>query len=319
VTKSCRFLRRTLVAAMCCAPVLHAQREIPVQAGATIDHDTVTVGQVMVLSVRVRAARGATINFPAAVDSLGPVQALDPPTVKNGSDSVEAEDRIAIYRMAAWDVGPQPIKLGEILIQTDDGDRRITVSLPTVIVKSVLPADTTLRVPKPARPLIAAPAQWPWWWWALAAAAAILVSVLTWWWAKRRHRSDRDTGDPYVDAMAAFERIEKLKLIDAGEPGRHAALMTDVVRHYLAARLDDVSLALTSRELLDAVRGAPTVSHESLRTLFDAVDPIKFARAPLDGARARALGDSAKTIVREEHRRAEDLAAAAAPAGARAA
>ena len=52
------------------------QREIPVQAGTTINHDTVTVGDVVTLVVRVRAPLGATINFPAAVDSLGAVQAL---------------------------------------------------------------------------------------------------------------------------------------------------------------------------------------------------------------------------------------------------
>jgi hypothetical protein len=57
-------------------------------------------------------------------------------------------------------------------------------------------------------------------------------------------------------------------------------------------------------------RGAPTVPQESLKMLLDSIDPIKFARAPLDGARARALGDAARTLVREEHRRAEDLAAA---------
>ena len=39
--------------------------EIPVQAGVTLERDTLTVGEVVLLSVRVRAPRGATINFPA--------------------------------------------------------------------------------------------------------------------------------------------------------------------------------------------------------------------------------------------------------------
>src|SRR4051812_8604316 len=85
-----------------------ASSTITVQAGATVDHDTVTVGDVVQLVIRVRAPLGATVNFPTAVDSLGPVQALEPPTVRDGADST-AVDRIATYRLAAWDVGRQPI------------------------------------------------------------------------------------------------------------------------------------------------------------------------------------------------------------------
>ena len=49
-----------------------------VQAGVSLDHDTVTVGDVILLRVRVHAPEGATINFPTAVDSLGPVGSLGP-------------------------------------------------------------------------------------------------------------------------------------------------------------------------------------------------------------------------------------------------
>ena len=284
------------------------QRDIPVQAGVTLERDTVTVGDVVRLTVRVRAPLGATINFPAAVDSLGPVQALEPPTVRNGADSAAAADRIATYRLAAWDIGTQPVKLGDVLIQTDDGERRVALALPAVFVRSVLPADTTLRVPKPARPLLEARAPVPWWWWALAALAAVLLALLAWWIMRRRRRVAGGTGDPFVDANASFERVERLRLIDAGEPGRHAALMTDVLRRYLAERLDIVSLAQTSGELLAAVRGAPTVPYDALRGLFDSVDPVKFANAPLGSDRARAMGEEAKAIVRDEHQHAAALA-----------
>jgi hypothetical protein len=291
--------------------ITHAQqREIPVQAGITLERDTVTVGDVVRLTVRIRAPHGSTINFPAAVDSLGPVQSLAPPTVTDGADTATASDRIAIYRLAAWDIGRQPIKLGEVLVQTDEGERRVALDLPSLFVKSVLPADTTLRIPKPARPLIEMRAPIPWWWWLVAAVVALVVGLLAWWWARRNRRDGARTGDPYADAKASFERVEKLKLIEAGEPGRHAALMTDVLRRYLAERFSEVSLAQTSHELLTAVRGVPTVSYESLRTLLSAVDPVKFAAAPLGADRARAIGEEAKTIVREEHDRAAAIALA---------
>jgi hypothetical protein len=299
-----------LAALLVCAPApgahLAAQTAggatITVQGGAVVDRDTVTVGDVVQLTIRVRAPLGATINFPTGVDSLAPVQALEPPTVRDGADSTAA-DRVATYRLAAWDVGRQPIKLGDVLVQLDDGERRVALTLPTLFVESVLPADSTLRVPKPVRPLLAVQAPVPWWWWALAALAAIVLGLLVGWWRRRRRRGAPAT-DPFGAAEAAFARVERLHLVEAGEPGRHAALMTDVVRRYLAERHDAASLAHTSGELLGAVRGIATVPFDRLRRLLDAVDPVKFAAAPIAAQQARELGGEARAIVREEHARA---------------
>jgi hypothetical protein len=279
-----------------------ASSTITVQAGAVVDKDTVTVGDVVRLTVRVRAPLGSTVNFPTGLDSLAPVQALEPPAVHDGADSTVV-DRIATYRLSPWDIGRQPIRLGDVVVQSDDGDRRVGLTLPTLFVRSVLPADSALRVPKPARPLLGVRAPVPWWWWALAALVALAIGLLVWWWIRRR-RAPRATGDPFADAEAAFARVERLRLVEAGEPGRHAALMTDVVRRYLAARHEAATLAHTSGELLATVRGVPTVPVERLHRLFDEVDPVKFAAAPLATQRARELGEEAKAIVREEHARA---------------
>ena len=280
-----------------------ASSTITVQAGAVVDRDTVTVGDVVRLTVRVRAPLGATINFPTGLDSLAPVQALEPPVVQDGADS-SVVDRVATYRLSAWDVGAQPIRLGDVVVQADDGDRRVALVLPTLFVRSVLPADSAQRVPKPARGLLDVRAPVPWWWWALAGLAVLAIGLLLWWWIRRRRRGARPTGDPFADAEAGFARIERLKLPEAGEPGRHAALMTDVVRRYLAARHESASLAQTSGELLAEIRGVRTVPFDRLRRVLDEVDPVKFAAAPLAAARARELGEEAKAIVREERARA---------------
>jgi hypothetical protein len=280
-----------------------ASSTITVQAGAVVDRDTVTVGDVVRLTVRVRAPLGATVNFPTGLDSLAPVQALEPPAVRDGTDS-SVVDRIATYRLSPWDIGRQPIRLGDVVVQSDDGDRRVALTLPTLFVRSVLPADSAQRVPKPARPLLVVRAPIPWWWWALAALAALAIGLLGWWWIRRRRRLAQHTGDPFADAEAAFVRIERLRLPEAGEPGRHAALMTDVVRRYLAARHESATLAHTSGELLASMTGVPTVPFDRLQRLLGEVDPVKFAAAPLASQRARDLGEEAKAIVREEHARA---------------
>ena len=306
---ACACLSLVLVASSASA---QGAARIPVQAGATLDHDSVTVGDVVRLTVRVRGPRNATINFPAAVDSLGPVQSLEPPVVRDGTDTLDAADRIAVYRLAPWDVGRLQIRLGDVLVQTDDDERRVALPLPTLFVRSVLPADTAQRIPKPARALLEPRAPWPWWWWIAALVAAAVIGILVWWWRRRRRDALGPTGDPYADAEGAFQRIERMRLVDAGEPGRHATLMTDVARRYLAGRFTHASLANTSRELLMALRGTPTVPHDRLERLLVSVDSIKFANAAVSATEAKTLGDEARAIVRSEHEQAERTAAAAA-------
>ena len=169
-----------------------------------------------------------------------------------------------------------------------------------------------LRVPKPARGLLDVRGPTPWWWWALGALVALVLGLLAWWLSRRWGRRKAQTADPYLAAGVAFGRVERLRLIEAGEPGRHAALMTDVVRHYLSERIEGVSLALTSAELLAALRGSATVSSGELQAVLSEVDAVKFAAAPLAADRARSIGEEAKAIVRAEHTRAEALAQAAA-------
>src|SRR5260221_14630871 len=91
--------------------------------------------------------------------------------------------------------------------------------------------------------------------------------------------------------------------------------MTDVVRRYLSERLEDVTLAMTTRELLAAARGAPTVSFDQLEGLLGAVGPIKFAAAALTSDRGRDLGASAQGILRLEHEPAQPASSVACQAG----
>src|SRR5450432_4781806 len=137
----------------CAAPFGGAQAQvIPVKAGVAVSPDSVRIGDPFRVTVRVRVPRGATIEFPRATDSTSTVQSLDPALVRSSADTSPVE-QYADYRVAAWDIGAQSIKLGDIVVRLNGQTRRVPVIGGTVFVKSLLPADTTLRVPKPLRPI----------------------------------------------------------------------------------------------------------------------------------------------------------------------
>jgi hypothetical protein len=277
------------------------QPPFAVKAGVTVVPDTVRIGDPFRITIGVRAPRGATIEFAKAMDSTASVQSLDPVAVRSSADTT-ATEQYADYRAAAWDVGSQPIRVADVVVRFNGAERHIPVAGNAVFVRSILPADSAQRKPKPSRALFEFN-QFPWWLWALIAAAIIGIGLLIWWWRRRRRRPPPVVVvDPFTRAESEFQRIEALALLDAGERGRYVTLMIEVLRDYLAARYAEAALSLTSTELQRSVGGLPFVPQERLTRLLTEADLIKFARRPVSSERARELGREARSIVVLEHK-----------------
>lgn len=265
------------------------------QLGFVVEPDTVTVGDPFRLVVRVRAPKGATVEFPTAMDSGGMVEALDPVVVMPSSDP-SLTDQTATYRLAAWDVGRLPLKLADVIVRLNGDERALALRDLFVTVRSVLPADSSQRVPRPPRDVMAIPPPW-WWWAALAAVVAVLLLLLWSWWRRRRRVRPAPVIDPLREADAAFERIDRLGLVVAGERARHAALVIEVLRDYLGRVVPAASTSLTTAELLAAIRDEPRVAANRLAALLIEVDLVKFARRPLAPDRAQTIGTETKALV----------------------
>ena len=282
-----------------------------VQYGVRVLPETVTVGDPLRIVVRVRAPMGAEIVFPPDPDTTGAIQPRDPRIIRTSRDTA-ALDQTATYTLSAWDVDSQFVRLTDVVVRLDGVERRIPLGRFGVFVRSVLPADSAQRVPKPPRPLIE-PRVWPWWLIAIIAAAVAALLLLAWWWRRRRRRRAASISieDPYARARHEFTRIDALKLPEAGEPGRHVALAVDVVRDYLAARLSGPSRSHTTSELIRALRGTHAVPRERLAHLLSEADLVKFARSPVSRDHAYELSREAAAVVEDVERRYQAEAAAA--------
>lgn len=287
-----------------------AAQEVRVQRAVVVQPETVTVGDPFRVVVRIRAARGADVGFPDGPGSSGAVEAVDPVQIVSSPDS-SATDQSAVYRLTAWDVGRISIVLGNVRVAFGRTVQEIALGEISVFVASVLPADTTLHVPKPARDVLPLPA--PWWWWLIIAATVAAIIALLWWWLRRRRRLKLSTAtDPYEEALAAFARIEALGLVAAGERGRYVALMVEVLREYLARSDERADLAYTTSELLAATGDNPVIPANRLAALLVEADLIKFARRPITAAHATQLGNEARQIVQQIHSALQPVPARAA-------
>ena len=290
----CAFLMPCAVALN--SALLFAQQPAVLRMGVLVKPDTVQVGDPFVMTVSVEVPAGARVTWPTPADSNGPI-GLRAPIHVTGAENGAVRRETAEYALAAWGVGAMAIALPDIHVVTNGKDTAIPFQSPTVIVQSVLPADTSLRQPKPGKALF--PRVVPWWelWWPVLVLLLLLGIVL--WFVRRRKRRTlmKAELDPFARAEHDFQRLDRLALGEAGEPGRFVALAVEVLRTYLSVRIGTATLALTSDELLQVVTSDSRVPVQRLIALLAEADAIKFGQHAIDAAHARELALEARAIV----------------------
>ena len=302
------------------APRADSAPKLPaIRAGALVRPDTVTVGDPFTLTISLEVPSDATVSWPSITDTSAAVSMRAAPTVsRQVQGGIRSET--AQYAMAAWDVGELPMGLPDVTVRLASGVVAVPIRDARIIVRTVLPLDTALHVPKPARPLF--PRSVPWWelWWPVAVAVAALT-LLWWLWRRRRPRvlrKDVASRSVFESAMDDFERLRRLALADVGERGRAVALAVEILRTYLAARIGAALMSRTSDEVLDAVALDRRVPRDRLSALLAESDAIKFAQRTVTTVRSVELQAEAKSIVEvieraeQARRQAEDDARKAA-------
>ncbi|MGV3709131.1 MAG: hypothetical protein ACO1Q7_09840 [Gemmatimonas sp.] len=290
---------RKLLALMALLPALvtaQTGNPRPMRIGAAVSPDTVQVGDPFILTVTVEVPAGARVLWPEVADSG--TQAISPRTSVRVSSSENGGMRreTAEYGLAVWSMGAIPVTLPDIRVNVNNEETVLPLDAPTLFVKTVLPADTSLHVPKPAKGLL--PRIIPWWmvWWPAFVVVALLLLL---WWLLRSRKKKRLALllDPFTRAERDFQRLERLALNEAGEQGRYVALAIEVLRTYLSTRVPSATMALTSDELLRAVADDSRVPTQQLAPLLAEGDVIKFGRVPVTATHARELAHEARNIV----------------------
>ena len=268
--------------------------QLPVQMGFRVSPDTVLIGQPFNLFIKVLAPRGVRFEFPAGPDTATQNGIL--PIELRGEKIVSmlGDTAVALYHLTAWEVGTRPLRLPDVRVTFQGQERRLTLGGASIFVKSVLPADSSLRVPKPARPIIRlAVVNWLLW---LGVLAAAIAAVLLWWAWRRWRNRPKPPIDPYVRAQQEFARIEARRLLEDGQYAEYFAAMVDVAREYLAARVPGIRRSDTTTELLRAMNPGAGAEAE-LPRLLEQADLVKFARADTTLEEAREAGRILRAVV----------------------
>lgn len=260
--------------------------------------DTVTVGQPFDVRLRAIPPRGRQAIAPAVPDTGGVVEPLDPAAVTHRGDTLAVR-----YRLIAWQPGVLSIPFGPVLMRRDSNEISVPIDV-RVVVRSVLPADSSDRIPKDPRELFPLVTHWwdNWWEWALGALAGLAAIYLLYRWRTRVSTPKPVTESPLLRAEAAFARLDARELPSAGEGGRHVALAAEITRQYLAALDRSLALSLTNAELLRAVEPIDGIPDKQLAQLLHDVDAVRFGGLRVDAVTARRVAGVARELVRDVDR-----------------
>ncbi len=244
--------------------------------------DTVTVGDRFLVVLGVSAPPGVRVELPARLDSTAD---LHPAGERIDRVDTVARRETAAYPMVAWRPGAPAPAFAQVRATYPDGavaTLRVPVRLP--FVRSVLPADTALVVPRgpkdvigPSRDLRLLAAL------VLLALLLLAPSALLARRLLRRRLAGRPgalPGDPRARALAALDDARRTSLVERGEWKAFYTLTSDALRGFLDALSSRWSADLTSDELARALdeAGVDRGAAAAVCSLLAEADAVKFAR-----------------------------------------
>ena len=258
------------------------------QVSVAVAPDTITVGEVARVGVRVVAPAGAEVSLPDTLPITGELENAGRPEVTVATNADGSRSLTATYPITAWRPGVDTLPVIEVGIEIDGRAAVSVVALPVLVVASVLPADTAGIEAKPPHDVIG-PA-WVWWLWALLGLLILAALALLAWWLIRRRRNRPVVLGPVVSAreraLGELAAIRAERMHDRPSIDPFYERVSAVLRGYLSDTDPRWGRYRTTSELTAAL--LPAASPEvaaRLRALLREADSVKFAAA-LPDARA---------------------------------
>lgn len=198
-----RLLASGLLAVLALAGAAAAQSSNP-RVAATVEADSIRIGRPFDLALRVELPSRSEVRFPAVLPLPEDLEQRGAVEIESGDDG---RTWTARYSLAAWQADSIAIPAIEALVQPADApEYAVSLSPPTVLVRSILPADEAALELRDARPFLRL-RSFPWWILLLVALAASAA----WLWFRWRSttRPGLAAQGPGAIALGEFDRLRQ--------------------------------------------------------------------------------------------------------------
>ncbi len=269
-----------------------------------IDTATISVGDPVTVTVRVRHAPDATVEWPDAID-LGSFELLElRPADPIPDDEPEMAQSGVELRVTAFELGVLALPSFDVEVVSASGERvTLATQGASIAVVSVgrdeggalRDIKAPLEIPFGVLTLV------PW-------VLGLLVLAAAGYWLYRRYRR-RVKPEVVVPATpprpaheVAYESLTALEasaLLEMGEIKTYHIRVSDIVRVYVAQRFGIDAMEMTTSELLSRLRadGMRSAIVADVRQVLERCDLVKFAKFRPDAAGCRDLGPLSRRLV----------------------
>ena len=298
-----RALGLAIVLAMTLPASVAAQLREP-DVSTAIDTATISVGDPVTVTVRVRHAPDATVEWPEAIE-LGAFELLD----RRDADPIPDDDAAMVQsgvelRVTAFELGDLALPSFDVEVVSASGARvTLATEAAAIAVVSVgrdeggalRDIKAPLDIPFGVVTLL------PW-------LIGLLVLVAAGYWLYRRYRR---RAQPQVETPAAPPRpahevayeslaaLEASALLELGEIKTYHIRVSDIVRVYAENRFGIDAMEMTTSDVLSRLRDQVVTSAivADFRQVLDRCDLVKFAKFRPDAAGCRDLVPLSRRLV----------------------
>ena len=263
-----------------CLPALPGQS--PVQLDSRVDPAQVTVGDLIRLTLTVKADPGVEVDLPEPDPDMGEFQVLGHevagPVEDDGHRILTVVYTLALYKTGSFEIPPVAVGYrGEGVQAGSVRTREHSVRVESTLSddsKDILDIKGPLEIPRSLWSL------WPWFAAALGLAALILLYL-------RRKRGEAPSAisrkprlSPYDEAHQALCGLRDSGLLEEGQIKPYFTRLSEIIRRYLERRYLIQAMESTTTQLLDQLRKMSLALDELklFRDFFPCCDLVKFAK-----------------------------------------
>ena len=284
--------------------------EPAVGVSVSVDKTEITIGDLVTLTVSVRYPKGVSVKIPSLGDKLGEffIRDISLPPPRSEKEGFVQEARYIVTTYIVGDVTIPPITIN-YTYQDETGktvEKQLQTDPVTVPVKRTAPKDA--EDIKDIKGPASVKFNWrPYVLWGGVAVAIIALTIAGVYYVKKMRPAAqlqaklRPPQPPHVVALEELDRIEAMKLIEAGEMDRYYDLVTDVLRNYLGARYSFSAMDMTTDEVVSALMGRVRRLDlkDTVSVMLRESDLVKFAREQSDAGKAHGLIEETRRVVKE--------------------
>ena len=286
------------------ASVVSAQE---VTVTATVDSQSVAIGDWIRYSVQVKHLASVSVAFPALKDSIGSFDIVQQDTVVRSEANGEVDLR-KNYILSKYDAGTFYIQPFIVQVKSSDGVIDSAQSNPIPVEIRGVEVDTSQTI-KDLKPPMTVPMSLE----EIAVYLGVLIALgglgyaLYYYIQKRKLKAGeirevaKPNIPPHVLALMQLEELEAKRLWQAGDIKGYYTSATEIVRRYFEARYNIMALEMTTGEVmaqLEKFRIEKRIFSQ-IEEMLTGADLVKFAKHQPVAAENEQIIVSARAIVEQ--------------------